>query len=66
MLFQQLLRDGVHRTPDKIALHWVERNRSLTYAQAVELFRKNLDFLNSADLAQILGKTVQEVWPFGL
>ncbi|MEI7992512.1 MAG: class I adenylate-forming enzyme family protein [Actinomycetota bacterium] len=36
MLFQQLLRDGAHRTPDKIALHWVERNRSLTYAQAVE------------------------------
>jgi L-fuconolactonase len=45
---------------------WPVSLKELTYAQAVELFRKNLDFLNSADLAQILGKTVQEVWPFGL
>ena len=36
MLFQQLLLDGANRTPDKTALHWVERNRSLTYAEAVE------------------------------
>jgi len=36
MLFQQLLRDGAHRTPDKVALHWVDRGRSLTYSQAVE------------------------------
>ncbi|HSB85579.1 MAG TPA: class I adenylate-forming enzyme family protein [Ilumatobacteraceae bacterium] len=36
MLFQQLLRDGANRTPDKIALRWVERDRALTYAEAVE------------------------------
>jgi long-chain acyl-CoA synthetase len=30
-----LLRDGAHRTPDRSALHWVERARSLTYADAV-------------------------------
>jgi acyl-CoA synthetase (AMP-forming)/AMP-acid ligase II len=35
MLFQQLLRDGAERTPDKVALHWVDRERSLTYAEAV-------------------------------
>ena len=35
MLFQQLLRDGANRTPDKIALRWVERDRALTYAEAV-------------------------------
>jgi acyl-CoA synthetase (AMP-forming)/AMP-acid ligase II len=36
MLFHQLLLDGAHRTPDKPALHWVERDRTLTYARAVE------------------------------
>ncbi len=35
MLFQQLLRDGADRTPDKAALHWVERGRTLSYAEAV-------------------------------
>jgi long-chain acyl-CoA synthetase len=36
MLLHQLLRDGAQRTPDKTAFHWVDRDRSLTYAQAVE------------------------------
>ena len=45
---------------------WPVSLKKLTYAQAVELFRKHLDFLNSDDLAQVLGKTVQQVWPFGL
>lgn len=45
---------------------WPVSLKELTYAQAVELFRKHLDFVNLTDLAQILGKTVQEVWPFGL
>ncbi|HMQ55118.1 MAG TPA: class I adenylate-forming enzyme family protein [Anaerolineae bacterium] len=35
MLFQDLLYQGAHRTPDKLALRWVERDRTLTYAQAV-------------------------------
>jgi acyl-CoA synthetase (AMP-forming)/AMP-acid ligase II len=34
MLLQHLLRDGAHRTPDKVALHWVDRDRSMTYAEA--------------------------------
>jgi long-chain acyl-CoA synthetase len=35
MRFQDLLYKGAHRTPDAIALRWVDRNRALTYAQAV-------------------------------
>src|SRR6202140_4598036 len=32
----QLLADGAARQPDKVALHWVDRNKMLTYAQSVE------------------------------
>jgi long-chain acyl-CoA synthetase len=35
MLMHQVLTDGAERTPDKLALHWVDRNIGLTYAQAV-------------------------------
>ena len=35
MLFQDLLYKGAHRVPDKVALRWVERDRTLTFAQAV-------------------------------
>ncbi len=35
MLMHQVLIDGAERTPDKLALHWVDRNIGLTYAQAV-------------------------------
>jgi long-chain acyl-CoA synthetase len=31
----QLIRDGAERTPDKIALRWVDRDRALTFAAAV-------------------------------
>jgi hypothetical protein len=30
----RLLLDGAERTPDKLALHWVDRDVALTYAQA--------------------------------
>jgi long-chain acyl-CoA synthetase len=36
MLMHQLLRDGAARTPDKIALRWVDRNLALSFADAVE------------------------------
>ena len=36
MLMHQLLLDGAAREPDKVAFRWVDRNKSLTYAQAVE------------------------------
>lgn len=35
MLMHQILIDGAQRTPDKLALHWVDRDIGLTYAQAV-------------------------------
>jgi predicted TIM-barrel fold metal-dependent hydrolase len=35
-----------------------------SYAQTVALFRDHLDFLTPQDHAQVLSKTVQEVWPF--
>jgi long-chain acyl-CoA synthetase len=37
MLMHQLLADGAARQPNKAALHWVDRNKTVTYAQAVEL-----------------------------
>jgi acyl-CoA synthetase (AMP-forming)/AMP-acid ligase II len=35
MLMHRLLIDGAERTPDKLALHWVDRDVALSYAQAV-------------------------------
>lgn len=35
MLLHQLLVDGANKNPDKVAFHWVEREKSLTYAEAV-------------------------------
>lgn len=34
MKFHQLLVDGANRRPDKTALHWIDRDRRLTYAEA--------------------------------
>ena len=35
MLIHRLLTDGAARDPDKIAFRWVDRNKTLTYAQSV-------------------------------
>ena len=35
MLLHQLLTDGAMRRPDHTAFHWVEREKSLSYAEAV-------------------------------
>jgi long-chain acyl-CoA synthetase len=35
MLLQQLLVDGANRSPERTAFHWVERGRTLSYADAV-------------------------------
>jgi predicted TIM-barrel fold metal-dependent hydrolase len=37
-----------------------------SYAQTVALYRDHMPFLSPADHAQILSKTVQLVWPFGI
>jgi acyl-CoA synthetase (AMP-forming)/AMP-acid ligase II len=36
MLLHHLLLDGAHRAPDRTALHWVDRDRSLTYREALD------------------------------
>lgn len=45
---------------------WPVSLKELTYAQAVALYRDHLDFLSPEDHTQILYKTVQQVWPFGI
>ncbi|MFL5796480.1 MAG: class I adenylate-forming enzyme family protein [Actinomycetota bacterium] len=37
---QQLLYDGARRTPDRPAFHWVDRDRTLTYGEAVEAMER--------------------------
>lgn len=45
---------------------WPISLKQLSYAQAVELYRDRIDFIQGADRDWLLGKTVQQVWPFGL
>jgi L-fuconolactonase len=45
---------------------WPISVKQLPYDQAVALYRDHLDFLPAKDREQILSKSVQEVWPFGL
>jgi len=40
--------------------------KQLSYARAVALFRDHLGFMPTKDHEQVLYKTVQRVWPFGL
>jgi hypothetical protein len=47
-------------------MDWPIVPKLVSYAKRVELFRRDLDFLSAIDHAQILYKTVQEVWPFGV
>lgn len=45
---------------------WPVSLKDLTYARAVALYRDHLDFLSPEEHRQILYKTVQQVWPFGI
>ncbi len=45
---------------------WPISLKQLPYDQAVALYRDHLDFLSPGDRTQILSKTVQQVWPFGI
>ncbi len=45
---------------------WPISLKQLSYEKAVALYRDHLEFLPSNDREQILSKTVQQVWPFGL
>src|SRR5262249_33587161 len=45
---------------------WPISLRQVSYAQAVELFRDRIGIFQGADREWMLGKTVQQVWPFSL
>lgn len=45
---------------------WPISLKQLPYEEAVALYRDHHDFLPDSDREQILSKTVQQVWPFGL
>ena len=45
---------------------WPISLKQLSYARAVDLYRDHLNFLTTQDHAQILHKSVQRVWPFGI
>jgi L-fuconolactonase len=45
---------------------WPVSLKQLSYAKAVALFRDHLGFLPATEQEQILSKTVQRAWPFGL
>ena len=45
---------------------WPISLNELPYDRMVALYRDNLGFMSAADRQQILSKTVQDIWPFGL
>ncbi len=47
MLMHRLLQLSAERTPERIAFHWVDRNRSLSYAEAVAAMENSAGALAS-------------------
>src|SRR5215475_4375315 len=52
MLMHRLLIAAADRRPEKLAFRWVDRDRSLTYAQAVEAMEKMAGALSSLGVAK--------------
>ena len=48
------------------ATNWPVSLAQLPYAKLVELYRDHLNFVTPEELEEILFKTVERVWPFGL
>ncbi len=48
------------------ATNWPVSLRQLPYARIVELYRDRLNVFSPEDREEVLSKTVQRVWPFGL
>ena len=48
------------------ATNWPVSLQQLPYARLVELYRDHVNFFSREDREEILSKTVQRVWPFGL
>jgi long-chain acyl-CoA synthetase len=52
MLMHQLIRDGAVRRPDQICFHWVDRDRTLTFAQAAEAIEGAAGMLHHVGVGQ--------------
>src|ERR1700722_15607919 len=52
MLMHQVLRDGAARTPDKIALRWVDRDMALSFAAAVAAMERYAGALHELGVAK--------------
>ncbi len=52
--------------PDRLmwGTDWPISGNKLTYGQALELVRDEMDFLTTEDKDWILGKTIERLWPF--
>lgn len=48
------------------ATNWPVSLKQLPYARLVELYRDHVNFFSREDREEMLSKTVQRVWPFGL
>ena len=48
------------------ATNWPVSLKQLPYNKAVELYRDHISFLSTEEHEQVLYKTVQRLWPFGL
>ncbi|MCW5715872.1 MAG: acyl--CoA ligase [Bauldia sp.] len=59
MLMHDLLRDGAERTPDRVALRWVDRDAAVTYAEGVALMDRMAGAL--ASLGVVKGDRVTVV-----
>lgn len=60
------LRDGFGAQRLMWGTDWPISLKQLPYAKAVELYRDHMNFLSPEEHEEILYKTVQRVWPFGL
>jgi len=52
MLMHQLLHDGAARTPDKVALRWVDRDSALTFAESVTAMERYAGALHALGVAK--------------
>jgi predicted TIM-barrel fold metal-dependent hydrolase len=48
------------------ATNWPVSLQQLPYGRIVELYRDRLNVFSPEDREEVLSKTVQRVWPFGL
>ena len=60
------LRDGFGAERLMWGTDWPVSLKELSYAQAVALYRDHLGWMTAQEREQVLSRTVQRVWPFGL